>query len=73
VGIEIDDQVDSRRRLPATTGVIDDKGFLEALIKIGFDGSIMAEPFSDVIYAMNDEDALKRTADSMIRAMKLVE
>lgn len=72
VGIEIDDQVDSRRRLPATTGVIDNKGFLNALVQIDFDGSIMAEPFSDVIYAMNDNDALKRTSDAMKRAFRLV-
>lgn len=72
VGIEIDDQVDSRRRLPATTGVIDNKGFLNALVQIGFDGSIMAEPFSDVIYAMDDDEALKRTADAMKRAFRLL-
>jgi sugar phosphate isomerase/epimerase len=72
-GIEIDQQVDSRRRLPATTGVIDTKGFLGALVKIGFDGSVMAEPFSDVLNAMDDERALERTAESMKRAFSLVE
>jgi len=73
VGLEIDEQVDSRRRLPATTGVIDLKGFLNALVQIGFNGSIMAEPFSDVLYAMEDERALERTADSMKRALKLID
>lgn len=72
-GIEIDDQIDNRRKLPADTGVIDTKGFLEALIQIGFDGSVMAEPFSDELNAMDDEPALERTAKAMKRAMSLVE
>lgn len=71
-GIAIDDQVDSARALPATTGVIDVKTFLNALVKIGYDGSIMAEPFDDALNAMGDEEALKRTADAMKRAFSLV-
>ncbi|MDK1020150.1 MAG: TIM barrel protein [Candidatus Hydrogenedentes bacterium] len=72
-GVDIDAQIDNRRKLPATTGVIDDKGFLDALIQIGFDGSIMAEPFSDELYAMDDDEALKRTIDAMKKAFALVE
>jgi sugar phosphate isomerase/epimerase len=71
-GIEIDDQRDNRRMLPLSSGVIDCKGFLEALVKIGFDGSIMAEPFSVELDAMGDDDALRLTADSMKRAFALV-
>jgi sugar phosphate isomerase/epimerase len=71
-GIEIDNQIDNQRRLPATTGVIDVKGFLDALVKIGFDGSIMAEPFDDTLNAMGDDEALKLTSDAMKRAFSLV-
>ena len=44
-GIPVDQQVDNRRDLPAATGVIDLKAFLGALVEIGYDGPIMAEPF----------------------------
>jgi sugar phosphate isomerase/epimerase len=71
-GIEIDHQIDNQRRLPATTGVIDAKGFLDALVKIGFDGSIMAEPFDDNLNAMGDDEALKLTAEAMKRAFELI-
>ncbi len=71
-GIEIDNQIDNQRRLPATTGVIDAKGFLDALVQIGFDGSIMAEPFDDNLNAMGDDEALKLTSDAMKRAFELI-
>ena len=36
VGIPVDQQIDSRRELPATTGVINLKGFLGVLADIGY-------------------------------------
>ena len=72
-GIAIDDQVDSIRALPATTGVIDVKTFLNALIQIGYDGSIMAEPFDNALNALGNEEALQRTAEAMKKTFALVE
>jgi len=39
-GIPIDEQIDSRRELPAATGVIDLAAFLGALVKTGYDGPV---------------------------------
>ena len=72
-GIAIDDQVDNARALPVTTGVIDVKTFLNALVKIGYDGSIMAEPFDNALNALGNEEALERTAKAMKKAFALVE
>ncbi len=44
-GREIDQQIDQERELPMATGVIDLKGFLGALVAIGYDGPVRAEPF----------------------------
>lgn len=41
-GVAVDQQIDSKRELPAATGVIDIKTFLDALRKVGFDGPIRA-------------------------------
>ena len=45
-GIPRDQQIDSRRELPLASGVIDLKAFLSALVMIGYDGPIRAEPIS---------------------------
>ena len=37
-GVAVDQQMDNRRKLPATTNVIDLKGFINTLVKIGYDG-----------------------------------
>jgi sugar phosphate isomerase/epimerase len=44
-GVTVDQQVDSRRTLPAATGVIDIGAFFGALIAAGYDGPVAAEPF----------------------------
>lgn len=72
-GIPVDEQVDSRRELPAATGVIDLKAFLGALVQIGYDGPIRAEPFNQALAAMDDEAALAATAAAMKKAFALVE
>ena len=45
VGIPIDEQQDQVRELPGETGVIDIKGFLGLLRRIGYDGPVTVEPF----------------------------
>ena len=72
-GIERDQQMDLRRELPATTGVIDLKTFLNALNDIGYDGPVRAEPFNRTLNAMAPERALPATAAAMRRAFKLIE
>jgi len=62
------DQIDGKRELPMATGVVDTQGFLEALVKIGYDGPIRAEPFNQVVNEMEDEEAVKVTATAMKKA-----
>jgi sugar phosphate isomerase/epimerase len=72
-GIPRDEQVDSRRELPVATGVIDLKTFLGALVKIGYDGPVRAEPFNQGLNAMENEEAAAATAAAMKKAFALVE
>ena len=48
-GIPWDEQIDTVRDLPMETGVIDLVGFMRALQKMGYDGPVMPEPFSQRI------------------------
>ena len=72
-GVPIDQQSDGRRELPCATGVIDLKTFLAALVEIGYDGPIRAEPFNQALRAMPKEQALAATAAAMKKAFALVE
>jgi sugar phosphate isomerase/epimerase len=71
-GIPIDQQKDLVRDLPCATGVIDLKTFLNALVKIGYDGPIRAEPFKAELRKMPAEQAVERTARAMKQAFGLV-
>jgi len=66
------EQIDGQRELPGDSGLIDLKGFLNALIQIGYDGPIRAEPFNQVLRDMNDEAALAATYKTMKRSFDLV-
>ncbi|MGQ9769201.1 MAG: sugar phosphate isomerase/epimerase family protein [Thermogutta sp.] len=72
-GIPVEEQVDSVRELPCATGVIDVKGFLSALIEIGFDGPAYIEPFKKELRQVPAEQALNLTAEAMKKALSLVE
>lgn len=72
-GIPVDEQRDNARELPAATGVIDLKMFLGALIQIGYDGPVRAEPFNKTLNAMDNEPAVMATAAAMKQAFSLVE
>jgi sugar phosphate isomerase/epimerase len=72
-GIPVDQQIDSRRALPCSTGVIDLKGFLTAMATIGYDGPIACEPFSQDLRRMPPDEALATVAGAMKRAVALVE
>lgn len=72
-GIPIDQQVDNRRKLPVTTSVIDLKGFINALVKIGYDGPVECEPFDREVVDMNDDAALQKTIESLNKLWELIE
>jgi sugar phosphate isomerase/epimerase len=71
-GVPIDQQMDLVRDLPCATGVIDLKSFLNALVKIGYDGPIRAEPFKSELRRQPPERALALTARAMNQAFALV-
>ena len=71
-GRTIEEQIDGERQLPGDSGLIDLKGFMGALIKIGYDGAVRAEPFNAQLNAMENEDALEATSKAMWRTVNLV-
>jgi sugar phosphate isomerase/epimerase len=71
-GVKVDEQIDSRRTLPVTTGVIDMKGFINALVKIGYDGPVEVEPFDQDLRKLEPEVAVQKTAESLGRVWDLI-
>jgi sugar phosphate isomerase/epimerase len=71
-GIPVDQQVDSRRRLPTATGVIDVKTFLSALLRLGYDGPVRAEPFDRSLGELPTDEAVAKTAAAMKEAFALI-
>jgi len=72
-GIPKDQQVDNRRALPCSTGIIDTKGFLNALNRIGYDGPAAAEPMSQELRQLPAEQALAQVAAAMNKAFALID
>jgi sugar phosphate isomerase/epimerase len=72
-GVAVEQQVDNRRELPCATGVIDVKVFLGAMIKIGYDGPLVCEPFSRELPKMPPEQALTTVAAALKKAVALTE
>jgi len=71
-GIPVDQQIDRTRALPASTGVIDIGGVLNALNKIGFDGPVRVEPFDPALKAMPREEAVAATSRAIKKAFALI-
>jgi hypothetical protein len=46
---------------------------MEALVEIGYDGPVRAEPFNQPLRDMNNDDALEATYKAMSKAFALVE
>lgn len=67
------EQLDGQRELPLATGIVNTQGFLEALIKIGYDGPIRPEPFNQKLNDMDDEAAVATVAKAMKKAFRLVD
>jgi sugar phosphate isomerase/epimerase len=72
-GIPVDQQMDLKRDLPLATGVIDLKAFLGALVAIGYDGPVRAEPFKAELRSLPPEEAVAVTAKAMKAAFALVD
>ncbi len=72
-GIPIDEQLDGRRELPAATGVINLKVFLNALLRMGYDGPVRAEPFNAALRKLPKEEAVAATARAMKKAFALID
>jgi sugar phosphate isomerase/epimerase len=68
-----DQQRDNARELPMATGVIDAGAFLKALVDIGYDGPVRAEPFNEAVRQMPREEAVAATARAMKKAFALLE
>jgi len=71
-GVAVDEQMDNRRKLPVTTGVIDLKGFMNTLVKIGYDGPVECEPFDQELRKMDQAAILQTTAASLGRLWDLI-
>jgi sugar phosphate isomerase/epimerase len=67
-GVPKDQMVDSKRELPAATGVIDVRSFLSALQQIGFQGPVRAEPFNDAVRHMAPDDAAEAAHRALTKA-----
>ena len=72
LGLDRDDQFDNRRELPLATGVIAIREFLEALVAIGYDGPVRAEPFSKKLNEMEDNEASRLSGRALDAAFELV-
>ena len=72
LGIPRDKQHDTTRELPLATGVIPIKDFLEALVQIGYNGPVRAEPFNKRLNALSNEEACSKTIIAMRKAFSLI-
>lgn len=72
-GFERSNQIDGKRELPMATGVVDTEAFMKALVQIGYDGPVRAEPFNQALRDMEDETAVKVTAKAMKEAFALID
>lgn len=71
-GISWQDQPGYQRELPTATGIIDIQSFMEALVAIGYDGPVQAEPFNESLNKMDDEQAVRATAEAMKKTFALI-
>jgi sugar phosphate isomerase/epimerase len=71
-GIPKDQQIDNARELPLATGEIPVAAFLGALVHIGYDGPVRAEPFNKALAARPRQQAVAATAAAMKKAFALL-
>jgi len=71
-GIPREQQIDGQRELPAATGVIPVASFLNALLKVGYDGPVRAEPFNKALNEMDNDAACIATIAALKKACEKV-
>ncbi|MCC6234807.1 MAG: sugar phosphate isomerase/epimerase [Verrucomicrobiales bacterium] len=72
-GVPLDEQQDNRRELPTATGVIPVATFLQALLRMNYDGPVRAEPFNQPLNALENDEACARTVAALRQAVTLAE
>jgi len=65
-------QKDGERELPVATGVIDTVAFLGALVAVGYDGPMRAEPFNKIVNALDNDPACAVSGAAMRQAVGLI-
>jgi sugar phosphate isomerase/epimerase len=70
-GIAKEQQQDTQRELPTATGVIDVATFVSALLRIGYDGPVRAEPFNRALNALDNEAACAAVSAALRRAIPM--
>jgi len=63
------EQKDGERELPAATGVIDIRTFLNALAAAGYDGPVRAEPFNRPLNDLDNDPACAATIGALRKAV----
>jgi sugar phosphate isomerase/epimerase len=58
-GVDVLDQVDNRRCLPAGTGVIPNGELLRILAEVGYDGPVTVEPFNQALREVAERNPLE--------------
>lgn len=66
--LPLDELQDNHRELPAATGVIPIRQFLQALVAIGYDGPVQAEPFNARLRAMPLDQAVAAASEAINKA-----
>lgn len=64
-GIPFEEQIDQVRALPGETGVIPLDTFMGALVRMGYSGPVMVEPFSERLRQLGPEEAVAETARAL--------
>lgn len=67
LGVSREDQPSHQRELPGATGVLRIGEFIRGLQNLGYDGPVLAEPFSESLRAMPFEDAARAAKEAMDR------
>jgi sugar phosphate isomerase/epimerase len=71
-GRSVSEQIDGERELPGDSGVIDLTAFLQALVRIGYDGPVRAEPFNAKLNDMEDMEAIQATSKAMLTTINKI-
>jgi len=71
-GIPREQQIDGQRELPGATGVIPVASFVDALLKVGYDGPVRAEPFNKPLNEMDNDAACAATITALKKVLERV-